>query len=663
MRRRILEYPTWVLLAALVAVSSALRAWAGLIVPTPWIVPDEVIYGDIGSSLWQHGHLALLGRPTSFFSFVYPALAGLPLSLGDRQLGYDVLKPLQAIVISSAAVPVYLWGRELVSRGWALVAAVLVLAPPALAYSGLIMTEVAFYPAFVVAAWAIARAVAQPSRRRQALALAAVAFVFFVRLQALVLLPAYATAVIVDAALARRPRRVLLHLPAAAGMVVLALLWSGWQLRHGGPVGRVLGGYEAAGETSYNVWAAAHFVVYHVGDIVLISGVVPFCALLLLASRMAVRPEEDDGVRAFVASALALSVWMVVEVGIFASRHVGHLAERNLFPLLPLFALALVLWLERGAARPLVAGAAAAAVAVLVLVSVPFDKFTTLAATPSAFTQIPLLAVGAHTNLDFAIPLAALVVIAGCAAAPPRVLAVGVPVLLLALGTVASVSASRFVAAQSGEVERSNLERGKRWIEPRVHSRVTYLYSGYLSWVNVWETSFWNPSVGRVYDLFTSQVPGGIPQTTVNPFEDGRLVFTDGTAASADYALAAAPIALAGEQLDVNGGLVLWKIEPPLRLLRWMVGVDVSGNVPSGRAEMRVYGCTGGRLTGTFVTSKPRNFQIFRNAASFQVFTVQPGTAHPFDVSVTVPEPAGQRLCTITLQADGPFSIRGLNFF
>src|SRR5256712_9440766 len=196
--RRLLGYPTWALVAALVGVSAALRTWAGLTVATPWIAPDELIYGELGRAFWQTGHLDLLGHPIHFFSFVYPALAGLPLSLGDRQLGYDLLKVLQAIVMSLTAVPVYLWGRELASRGWAAVAAALALAPPGLAYSGLIMTEVAFYPAFVVGAWAIARAVAVPTTRRQAFALGAIALVFFVRLQALVLVPAYVSAVLAD---------------------------------------------------------------------------------------------------------------------------------------------------------------------------------------------------------------------------------------------------------------------------------------------------------------------------------------------------------------------------------------------------------------------------------------------------------------------------------
>src|SRR5581483_5639562 len=70
--------------------------------------------------------------------------------------------------MSLAAVPVFLWGRSLVSTRWALVAAALTLALPGLVYSGLVMTEVLFYPLLVLAAWAMARAIERPTPARQA---------------------------------------------------------------------------------------------------------------------------------------------------------------------------------------------------------------------------------------------------------------------------------------------------------------------------------------------------------------------------------------------------------------------------------------------------------------------------------------------------------------
>src|SRR5439155_10088003 len=116
----------------------------------------------------------ILGEHSRFYSLMTPALAGLPLQLGDLARGYDLLKLLQALVMSLAAVPVYLWARPLAGRGWALAAAALVLALPALAYSGLLMTEVEFLPVAGLAAWAVSRALARPTPAAQALALGAV---------------------------------------------------------------------------------------------------------------------------------------------------------------------------------------------------------------------------------------------------------------------------------------------------------------------------------------------------------------------------------------------------------------------------------------------------------------------------------------------------------
>ena len=73
-----------------------------------------------------------------------PALVGFPLSVFGLATGLDVLQGLQALVMSLAAVPVYLWGRSLVSRGWALAAAALAVAVPGLTYAGLMMSEVLF---------------------------------------------------------------------------------------------------------------------------------------------------------------------------------------------------------------------------------------------------------------------------------------------------------------------------------------------------------------------------------------------------------------------------------------------------------------------------------------------------------------------------------------
>src|SRR5437588_12018745 len=223
---RIRAVPDWAVLALLVVASTLLRFWAATRIPPPWITPDEETYGLLGRSLYGSGSFEILGQTTHFYSLVTPALAGGPLRLHDLGAGYTLLKGIQALVMSLAAVPVYLWARSLASRRSALVAAALTLTIPGLAYSGLVMTEVAFYPIAVAAAWAMARALARPAPTNQALAVAASVAAAATRLQAVVLVPVFVTAVVLVAVFERRPRVVLRYWPAVAGFALASAGWA-----------------------------------------------------------------------------------------------------------------------------------------------------------------------------------------------------------------------------------------------------------------------------------------------------------------------------------------------------------------------------------------------------------------------------------------------------
>ena len=103
--------------------------------------------------------------------------------------------------MSLAAVPVFAWGRRLMSERWALAAAALTLCIPGLAYTGLLMSETVFYPLVALAAWLAARALTEPTlrgagaaRRRRSL------LVILTRLQGVVLVPAFVLAVAIYAA-------------------------------------------------------------------------------------------------------------------------------------------------------------------------------------------------------------------------------------------------------------------------------------------------------------------------------------------------------------------------------------------------------------------------------------------------------------------------------
>lgn len=640
-------------LAALVGLSTTLRWWAAERIPTPWIAPDEMLYGLLGRSLWEHGNLDLLGEPTRFFSLVTPALVGGPLRLGNLETGYDLLKGLQALAMSLAAVPVYLWGRAFLTRFGALAAAALTVAIPGLVYSGLIMTEVAFYPILLLAAWASARALVRGTLGSQLVALGAVALATLTRLQAAVLLPVFFTALAIDLLLARDPRRARRFWPFAAGTAVLALLWSAYRLRHGGPLSQVLGGYQAAGETHYSLADALRFVLYHAEYTLVFTGVVPVCAFVLLLVQAA-RARPDPELRAYLATTTALTVWLVAEVGIFASRHVGLLAERNLFGLAPLYFLGLMLWIERGLPRPRIATGAVALGAAVLLLALPVARFVSLPALPDTFTLIPLYRLGVHypqLNLEL---VASAVLLVGVAAfvVVPRRLALVLPAALLVVFAAVSVSASRVVAAQATLAQPSTLGPDQRWIDKAAAGPVAYVYTGDVYWSSVWESAFWNRRIEAVYDLLLAQIPGGLPQPSVGPNEDGRVVTADGKALRWPYVVASSSITWRGTRVANSGaGLALWRVEPPFRMATWVQNVQYNGVVDE-HAKIFAYGCRRGVFRIALRAPGPRSMRLLRNEGAFRRFELETGDT--IALSVPASPPPGHRLCTFDLLTNAP---------
>ena len=181
---------------ALVAGSTIVRFATARSLDAPWIAPDETIYALLGRSLWTDGSLSLPGADTAFVSLVYPALIGLPLTLFGPAAGLAAVQAVQALVMSCVALVVYLWGRQVIGAPWALVAASLSILIPGLSYSGLVMSETVFYLVISVALWLLWRTLVEPSAARQTVLLAAVAVALLTRVQAVGLIPAILTAIV-----------------------------------------------------------------------------------------------------------------------------------------------------------------------------------------------------------------------------------------------------------------------------------------------------------------------------------------------------------------------------------------------------------------------------------------------------------------------------------
>jgi hypothetical protein len=606
----------WGALGALVLVSAGLRAWAALEVPVPWIAPDEMVYGLLGRGLYDHGSLGILGSSTPFYSFLTPVLAGLPLSVLDLGTGYDLLRGLQALAMSLAAVPVYLWGRSLVSRRWAFAAAALTVAAPGLTYSGLVMTEVLFYPLLVLAAWAAAETIARPALRTQGLLVLAVAAAAATRLQAIVLLPAFATAAVVDAALARSWAGLRRLVPAASGLTALLLAWVGWRLASGSGT---LGGYEVVASTSYGVGDAARFVVYHLSSVLVLCGLFPAAAVAILLVRGARSGERDPRARAYLAVASSLTAWMVVEVGVFASRYSDRIVERNLIGLGPVLFLGLVLWLDRGAPGGYVERAGIAVAAAAVLLVLPVKRYVNVFGTHDAMTLIPL-----YRLLQASSPGTLVAVYSAVAAAAavafallPRRALRGVPPLLLVALVAASVVSSRYVAQQARAQQSTFLGPDPRWIDHAADGSTVYLYDGEPAWNGVWETVFWNSRVDRVYSL-GAEVPGPLPQVSAEIQQDGTVFVPPAEKAPPVYAVASTWFDLVGSRVGevaqqglTQAGLVLWRIDPPLRVSTRLTGVEVNGDVYANlTGRLTVYGCTRGTFRLTLLIKEPETIDV-----------------------------------------------------
>ncbi len=643
-----LARPTGVL-AGIVLVSTIARLLAARALPTPWITPDETIYGLLGRGLFDQGRLRILDAPTGFYSLVSPAVIGLPLQLGDMALGYSVAKLLQALVMSLTAVPVFLWARTLMRPGFALAASALTVAVPGLAYSGTLMSEVAFYPAVTLAAWATARALDRPTLGRHAVLGAAVLLAVGTRLQAVVLLPAALTAVLLKALLERDPRRIRAHWPlaAAAALGALVLLIAG---------SASLGGYSVVAERGYRAGDAAAYVLYHAADLLLLCGVAPACAVALLAIEALRGRELGPSARSYLAVALSYSAWLVLEVAIFASRYAERIVERNLLCLAPLLFVGLALWLDRGAPRGYIAAAVVAFAAAALLVAVPYSRFVTVGGVQDSMTFAAVLdLLAAHPRLDpllvLGVPAVALAAVT--ALLPRRATLLLVP-LLVACFAAASVAASRRIEAQSQITQGLLVGPERRWIDRVADGPVAYVFAGGVYFNAVWVNAFWNRRMRHVYDLGGAVVRGPMPQQRLRLGGDGVLR-AGGRPIPDRYAVLPSSLIPAGTKVAsaqlTNADVAthdLWRLDGTPRILETRAGFNANGDVPV-RASVREYDCARG---GTFLVTllgkiTPQTVTLLVDGQAVRTVPLEEGLARTETVRVAAGRPG---VCTLSLK-------------
>lgn len=562
--------PAWFWVAGLVGLSVLARYSAGRHMVAPWILVDELIYSELARSFAESGTFAIRGETVGTgYGVVYPVLVSPAYLLDALPAAYEAAKAINAVLVSLAAVPAYLLARRLVSPALALLAAALAVAVPSLFYAGTVMTENAFYPIFVAAALALVRALERPTIGRTVALLALVALAFATRAQALVFVPAIATAPLV---MVLWRRRLVDYRWLYAGLALATGLAFAVSAARGRSPADLLGAYKAAGEHDYRAADIARWLLYHLGEFDLYLGIAPFAAFLLLLSIGRRLPREDQ---AFLAGAVALSGWLLLQVAAFATQpFVLRIQERNLFYLAPLFFTALVLWIERGAPRPAVRTAAAVGAAIALPPFVPYDRLIGVSATSDTLALLPLW----WLHEAAAIPLDRIWVVVVCGAAAigvlvglvPRRFALALPALVLVLYALAAQPVdARMTQASVGALFQGITRPERGWVDSEVGrgAEVAALWTGAADRLTVNENEFFSRSVRGVYYLH-DPVPGALPQTPVSVDPD------DGTLRDATGNPIREPLLLTDESLPIAGtpvardrsrtkAMIVYRVEPP----------------------------------------------------------------------------------------------------
>jgi hypothetical protein len=545
-------------LTGLIGLSAAARFALAYWMPAPWIFADELVYSELGKSFARSGHFAIRDAHGLGFGPLYPLLISPAYAAFENvPHAYLAIKAINSVVMSLAAVPAFFLARRLVSRGWALAAAALAVAVPSMAYTGMVLTENLFYPLFLTAVLAIVRALERPRTGRQLVALGMIAAGVGTRPQAVALVPALLTAILLVAAadvvaedFEPRPRKVLrrlgAYLPTLLGMGAGLVALIAWESLRGRSVFAVFGAAEGVWHQDYSVSAVGRWFLYHVAELDLYAGVLPFAAFLILSSFLFAR---DRTLRVFVAVAVSAAFWLLLAVSAFMSslpedRHtLLHIEDRYTFYVVPLLLIALAAWLSGRLPRSTRATVLAGVAAGLLPLVVPYGRFIRNDAIPDTFALLPwarvrgsLLVAPPHAVLRvglITLVLGALFYLLR----PPRL--PRVVLLLVLLNFLAIMSGAQIRTHGSSAAAAMSIQPNHAWIDEAIgpDAEAVVIWSEHVNPHVIWENEFFNRSVGRIYYLRRPSWEG-LPEQHVTVGRRGRLYADDSAVpVSARYVL------------------------------------------------------------------------------------------------------------------------------
>ena len=514
--------PAAAALAALVGLSAVVQtllAWAR---PTPGYFPDEYIYAELGRSLAETGRPLVRDGASHFAPLLYPLLTAPAWLIDEVATAYRAVQALDALVMSTAAVPVYLIGRRLaLGRGLALICAACALAAPALLYPSWVMAEPLAYPLALAAVACAIVLLDRPTLGLQILLLALSGLAVLTRVQLAAIPLVYLVAAVTVGVRTRGLRSLVAERRLSLGVVgaLVAVAGVAGLRGHFGYYPSFTYVTVAPLDALEGLGANALVLAYSAGWVL----VPP--ALLGLALALA-RPRSRVEL-AFGSVAAPLVALLLLQASLYGDTE--NVQERYVFYAVPLLVLACALYARRG--WPLLrAHALLAAVAAAVASLVP------LAGYAAAQGSAQSLLLSAHQALGTALGDAALasLVFAGAA----TVLSAAVLALLwlrparatsfmfaatLAAMVGLTAAAFTFYEDRRGRLRAELLPTDRSWVDAAGVGEVTLLVAPRGTRADTHTTLFWNRSVDRVVLLPPSTPPDVFAAGTASIDGAGRL--------------------------------------------------------------------------------------------------------------------------------------------
>ncbi len=306
-----------------------------------FVMTDELYYERLAVSVAQTGSLLprLHGELVPNVNQLYPVLISPLFGDGNVPASFAGAHRLNAFLIASAAIPVFLLARRIGLGRWiSLWAGALSVAVPWVVLASFLLTEVVAYPAFCWALLALTHAVERKRWTTDVLALAVIGVAVLARTQFIVLLGVLLVAVVAEAMLDATPRgapanlwRTRRHLVLLFGALLLVVV-AAVAIGKGS---KLLGSYSVTAENVRLDLGLFRLVFEHLALLALGLAILPFVVGVgWLVDRL--RPSAVAAERAFAVVGCTTLVLVTLQVASFNQRFgAGLVKDRYLFYVVP----------------------------------------------------------------------------------------------------------------------------------------------------------------------------------------------------------------------------------------------------------------------------------------------------------------------------------------